>query len=48
MKTNLLLSDLLKNNNIDPSEVVLIRHVLSRDDCKECYDKGFIKSRVHK
>lgn len=43
MKTNLLLSDLLKNNNIDPSEVVLIRHVLSHDNCKECYDKGFIK-----
>jgi len=30
MTTSILLSDILKNNSIDPKEVVLIRHVLKR------------------
>lgn len=42
-KTNLLLSDLLRNNGIDPNEVVLIRHVMNRDDFNRCYKEGFIK-----
>lgn len=33
-------SDVLKNVGIDPKEVKLIRHVLSRKVCKVCYDEG--------
>lgn len=32
MSTSLLLSDLLKNNGIDPKKIVLVRHVLNRED----------------
>ena len=42
-KTRILLSDLLKNNGIKPEDVVMIRHVLSREHCKQCYQNGFIK-----
>uniref|UniRef100_UPI0025D7053F DUF6508 domain-containing protein n=1 Tax=uncultured Ruminococcus sp. TaxID=165186 RepID=UPI0025D7053F len=42
-KTSILLSDLLKNNGIDPKDVVLIRHVLSRDHANTCFKSGFIK-----
>ena len=41
--TNILLSDLLKNNGIDPKEVVLIRHVMSQDNFNKCFQEGFIK-----
>lgn len=43
MSTKLLLSDLLKNNGIDPKEVVLVRHVLNREDFNDCFNKGFVK-----
>lgn len=41
--TKLLLSDVLRNNDIDPKEVVLIRHVLNREHFNKCFTKGFIK-----
>lgn len=43
MTTSILLSDILKNNSIDTKEVVLIRHVLSREHCYKCFNEGFIK-----
>lgn len=43
MKTRLLLSDLLKNNGIEPEEVVLIRHVLNNECFNKCYSNGFVK-----
>ena len=43
MSTSLLLSDLLKNNGIDPKEVVLVRHVLNRDDFSNCFNAEFVK-----
>jgi len=43
MSSSLLLSDLLKNNGIDPKEVVLVRHVLNRDDFNNCFNAGFVK-----
>ena len=43
MSTSLLLSDLLKNNGIDPKEVVLVRHVLNRDDFNNYFKAGFVK-----
>ena len=42
-KTSILLSDILNNNGIDPKEVVLIRHVMSREHFYKCYEAGFIK-----
>lgn len=38
----LQLSDLLKLNGIDPKEVLLIRHALSDDWVRKCYEQGFI------
>ena len=43
MSTSLLLSDLLKNNGIDPKEVVLVRHIISNDYVNKCFTSGFIK-----
>ena len=43
MSTSLLLSDLLKNNGIDPKEVVLVRHVLNREDFNNCFNAGYVK-----
>ena len=41
--TSILLSDILKNNGIEPNEVVLIRHVMNQEDFYKCYKSGFIK-----
>ena len=43
MSTSLLLSDLLKNNGIDPKEVVLVRHIINNDYVNKCFTNGFIK-----
>ena len=43
MPTKLLLSDLLKINGIDTHDVVLIRHVLSQEHFRKCFENGFIK-----
>lgn len=43
MSTSLLLSDLLKNNGIDTKEVVIVRHVLNREDFNNCFKAGFVK-----
>lgn len=41
MTTSILLSDILKNNGINPKDVVLIRHVLSREHCNKCFNAGW-------
>ena len=32
MAASIILSDILQNNGIDPKEVVLLRHVMNRED----------------
>jgi len=38
----LQLSDLLKLNGIDPKDVLLVRHALSHEGVRKCYENGFI------
>ncbi len=40
---SLFLSDILRHNEIDPQEVKLIRHALSDEGFRDCYNKGMIK-----
>jgi hypothetical protein len=40
---SLFLSDILRRNQIDAQDVKLIRHALSHDGFKECYNKAMIK-----
>ncbi len=42
METKILLSDILEKNNINPEKVLLIRHALSHENCRKCYEKGYI------
>ena len=35
MEVKLFLSDILKKTDIDPKNIMLIRHVLSNDKCRE-------------
>ena len=38
MEVKLFLSDILKKTDIDPKNIMLIRHVLSNDKCREYVD----------
>ena len=38
----LYLSDILKKVGLEPSSVYLLRHSFSRQDFRECYEKGIV------
>ena len=40
--SSIYFSDILKKAQIDPKDVLLIRHPLSNNYCKKCYEDGFI------
>ena len=42
MEPNFYLTDLLKRADLDPADVLLLRHPLSNERFRKCYDKGFL------
>ena len=43
MEVKLFLSDILKKTDIDPKNIMLIRHVLSNDKCREYVDNNMVE-----